>query len=135
MSEDQGRSVWAGWQLLDRQIVAHDDKLAGCVDDLELTVSEDGNDVYVTALLSGPGTLAYRLGHRRFGRWLREAHWKVARPDDDDDPVRIPFNFVADIGSHIQVALDAETTGSASLERWMRDHVVAHIPGSRHEPE
>jgi hypothetical protein len=135
MSQDAGRSVWAGWQLLDRQIVAHDDKLAGCVDDLELTVSDDGNELYVTAVLSGPGALAYRLGHRRLGDWLRRAHWKSGRPEAPDDPVRIPFNVVADIGSHVQVALDAEATGTASLELWTRDHVVAHIPGSRHEPE
>ena len=37
-----GRAVWAGLHLLDRQLVAHEGRLAGCVDDFELTPSEDG---------------------------------------------------------------------------------------------
>jgi hypothetical protein len=129
-----GRHMWAGLHVLDRQLVAHEGRLAGCVDDLELTASNDGNDLYVTAILSGPGALAYRLGRRRFGSWLRRVHGLVGAPDRDD-PTRIPFNVVADIGSHITLGMDVEEAGVASTERWTRDHIIDRIPGARHEPE
>jgi hypothetical protein len=76
--------MWAGLQLLDRQLVGHDGKLIGCVDDLELSGSENGEQLYVTAILSGPGALAYRLGLRRFGRWLRRAHDDVTAVERED---------------------------------------------------
>ena len=134
-----GRRVWAALQLLDRQLVAHEGRLAGCVDDLELTASEDGNDLYVTAILSGPGALSYRLRRRRLGGWLRRVHAEVATADppkaDPVDPTRIPFNVVTDIGSHVGLGIDAEQAGTASVERWVRDHIVDRIPGSRHASE
>jgi hypothetical protein len=130
----EGRRVWAGLQLLDRQLVAHEGRLAGCVDDVELTASDDGDQLYVTAVLSGPGALAYRLGRRRFGRWLRAVHATVASTGDDD-PTRIPFNVVTDIGADIKLGLDAEEVGIASAERWTRDHLIDRIPGSGHAPE
>ncbi len=129
-----GRRVWAGLQLLDRQLIAHEGKLAGCVDDIELMASDDGDQLYVTAILSGPGALAYRLGRRRLGRWLRRAHaW--AASGADDDPTRIAFNVVTDIGSDIKLGIDAEEAGTASAERWTRDHIITRIPGSGHAPE
>ena len=51
------------------------------------------------------------------------------------DPVRIPFNLVQDIGDHVTLGADRDDVGTASGERWFRDHVVAHIPGSGHAPE
>jgi hypothetical protein len=130
----EGRRVWAGLQLLDRQLVAHEGRLAGCVDDVELEVTSDGDHLYAAAILSGPGSLAYRLGRRRLGRWLRRVHSVVA-VGDADDPTRIPFNVVTDLGSEIKLGMDVEETGSSSGERWTRDHVIGRIPGSRHAPE
>jgi hypothetical protein len=129
-----GRTLWAGMRLLDRQLVTNDGRLAGCIDDLELTASEDGNELYVTAILSGPGALAYRLRARRLGRWLRRAN-DLLSSDEHVDPTRIPFNVVADIGSHVSLGCSHTDVGSDSLERWTRDHIVAHIPGAGHEPE
>jgi len=124
-----GRRLWAGMRLLDRQLVSNDGVLAGCVDDLELTASDDGSDLYVTAILSGPGRLAYRVGALRLGRWLQQVHAAVAAPPRPE-PSRIPFNVVADIGSHIELGCSNDEVGTASLERWARDHVVTHIPGA-----
>jgi hypothetical protein len=128
-----GRRVWAGLQLLDRQLLARGDEPAGCIDDIELSASDDGENLYATAILSGPGALAYRFGARRFGRWLRRVGADVAAVESD--PTRIPFNLVTEIGSHVGVALDADEVGTASGERWTRDHVIEHIPGSGHAPE
>jgi hypothetical protein len=134
MSTPTGRRVWAGLQLLDRQLVAHDGIAAGCIDDLELTASDDGEQLYVTAIFSGPGALSYRLNARRLGRWLRRVNREVA-VGDNDDPTRIPFNVVSDIGADVKIGMDAEAAGTASTERWVRDHVVMHIPGSGYAPE
>ena len=115
-----GRRLWAGLRLLDRQLVTNDGLLGGCVDDLELTASEDGSDLYVTAIFSGPGRLAYRIGALDLGRWLQKLHGAVdASPRPE--PSRIPFNVVADIGSHIDLGCSNDEVGTASLERWARD--------------
>jgi hypothetical protein len=130
----EGRRIWAGLRLLDRQLVARDDLNAGCCDDVELSRTEDGKQLYVSALLSGPGALTYRLTAHRLGRWLRRVHREVA-VGDDDDSTRIPFNVVTELGPCIKIARDADAVGSASTERWVRDHVIGPIPGSGHAPE
>jgi hypothetical protein len=129
-----GRSLWAGLRILDRQLVTNEGRSGGCVDDLELTADDEGNDLYITAILSGPGALAYRLGARRLGRWLRSAHHNVSSTDTPD-PTRIPFNIVTDISSNISLGCSHDEVGTATLERWTRDHIVDHVPGACHEPE
>jgi hypothetical protein len=118
----EGRHVWAGLQLLDRQLVDHDGLAAGCVDEL-----------YAAEIRSGPGVLAYRLHRRRFGRWLTRAHRQTS--PGDDDATRIPFNDVSDIGASIKIGRAVEEVGSQLTERWVRDHIIDHVPGSGHAPE
>jgi hypothetical protein len=130
----EGRHVWAGLKLLDRQLLDHDGLSAGCCDDIELTPFADDEQLYASAILSGPGSLTYRLGRRRLGRWLRGVHRQVAT-GDNDDPTRIPFNVVSDLGAAIKLGLDVTETGSHSGERWVRDHVIGRIPGNGHAPE
>ena len=127
------RELWAALNLLDRQLVDREGAMCGMVDDLELERSEPDGTLLVTAILSGPGTLASRLGAPRLGAWLRRA---ISAADPNaDDPVRIPFRRVTDIGSHISLSLDAADTATAASERWVREHVIGHIPGSRRAPE
>lgn len=129
-----GRTLWAALRLLDRQLVTNDGRLAGCVDDLELTAGKDGEHLYISAILSGPGALSYRLGARSLGRWLRRAHHDAA-PSDKPDPTRIPFNLVSEISAHIDLGCSHGEVGTASAERWVRDHVIEHMAGAGHEPE
>jgi hypothetical protein len=129
-----GRSLWAGLRLLDRQLVTNDGRFAGCVDDLELSTSDEGEHLYISAIISGPGGLAYRLRARRLGRWLRRFNGSQSATDNDD-PTRIPFNIVSDITAHIGLGCAHDEVGSASVERWVRDHVIDHIPGADHESE
>jgi hypothetical protein len=127
------RVVWAGLQLLDRQIVDRDGENAGNVDDLELTVGEDGHVLFVTAIHSGPGALSRRLGWARLGGWRERMHQRV-----DDELGRmspIPFERVSDLGSRVEVAADVEELPATATERWIRDHVIGRIPGSTHAPE
>jgi hypothetical protein len=128
-----GRHLWAGLRLLDRQLVDRRGRLAGKVDDVELERSAATGLVFVVALVSGPGGLSGRLGRTRLSRWLRRAYPCVA--STDGDPTVIPLRYIADIGNHITISLDHEQVGTASTERWVRDHIIGHIPGSGHAAE
>ena len=127
-----GRVLHAGLQVLDRQLVDRSGRLCGKVDDLELTEPDEQGRLYVAAILSGPGALLARTGHARLGGWLRRVT-AFTFPGDRDDAVRVPFSRVADIGNHITLSLDAEQVATFAGERWVRDHVIGHIPGSRHD--
>jgi sporulation protein YlmC with PRC-barrel domain len=129
------RRLYAGLHLLDRQIIDREGRYAGKVDDLELARDEATGQLHVTALLSGPGTLAYRTGHHRLGRWLQRVNLFVFARGPDADPARIPLARVADIGNHVSFAGDHEEVASFSVERWVRDHVIGQIPGSGDAPQ
>ena len=117
--------------LLDRQLIERDGRMCGNVDDVELELDADGR-AYVSALLSGPGTLAPRLAMKRYGDWMRRAHALV--DGDGEDPARIPLARVADINNHVTISLDHDQVGSVDGEHWVRDHIIGRIPGSRHAP-
>jgi sporulation protein YlmC with PRC-barrel domain len=129
------RELYAGLHLLDRQIIDREGRYSGKVDDLELERDEATGHLFVTAVLTGPGTLAYRTGHHRFGRWLQRVNAIVFAGGPDADPARIPLARVADIGDHITFAGDHAETAGFSAERWVRDHVIGRIPGSGDAPE
>lgn len=116
-----GRVLYAGLALLDRQLVDRSGRLCGKVDDLELTGPDEEGRLYVSAILSGPGAILVRTGHTRLGGWLRRF---TGGPGG-----RIPFTRVADIGSHVTLAMESEEAPSFGGERWVRDHLVNHIPG------
>jgi hypothetical protein len=126
------RKLWAVLDVLDRQLVDREGRFAGTVDDVELVAGDEGT-LFVDALLAGPGVLVRRMGGQRFGAWVEGfARWASPEPTD---PNRIPLARVADLGSHISVSLDHDEMGSFTTERWFRDHVIEHIPGSRHAAE
>jgi sporulation protein YlmC with PRC-barrel domain len=124
-----GRVLHAGLALLDRQLIDRDGRRCGKVDDLELDEIPGSDGLFVTAILSGPGALLCRTGHVRAGMWMRSTIASVF-PIGREDPVRIPVEHVADIGSHVRLGLDAAELATSATERWFRDHVISHIPGS-----
>jgi sporulation protein YlmC with PRC-barrel domain len=130
---DAGRVLYAGLSLLDRQLVDRRGRACGKVDDLELSEPDAEGRLYVAAVLAGPGALLMRTGHDRAGRWLRDVAARVF-PSDRDDPVRIPVARVADIGNHVTLSLEEEELATFATERWVRDHIVGHVPGSGHAP-
>lgn len=134
---DAGRVVYAGLRLLDRQLVDRNGVACGNVDDLELTRADSGR-LYVTGILTGPGELAYRLGWRRLGRWLREVNrhmWGGRSESSDHHPNRIPMDVVSGVDNHVTVAFDRDQIGTWSLDDWVRRHIIGHIPGSKHAAE
>jgi sporulation protein YlmC with PRC-barrel domain len=126
----EGRILFAGLHLLDRQLLDRSGRRCGKVDDLELGEPDAAGNVYVTAVLTGPGSLLWRTGHHRLGGWLRRLAAEVF-DSDRDDPVRVPIERVADIGNHVTLSLEAAEVATAAGERWMREHVIDHIPGAR----
>jgi sporulation protein YlmC with PRC-barrel domain len=122
------RVLLAGLHLLDRQLVDRDGRLAGKVDDVELTLDDRTGDLRVTALLSGHGSLLRRFGSRRLADWMEDR-----QQAEHGEHSRIPIDRVAEIGSAIRLGVAHEELATFDTERWVRDHVTSHIPGSRHE--
>jgi hypothetical protein len=134
MSADVPDELLAGLELLDRQLVASDARLAGKVDDLELEASdEEGALPVVVAILSGPGALAGRVGGR-FGGWIGALHRRL-HEDRDPRPARVPFEQVTRIGEHVELAEPQSALESNRSEEWARDTVIGKIPGARHATE
>ena len=128
-----GRVLEAGLHLLDRQLIDKDGRLAGKVDDLELTIPDGGGPPVVTAILAGPGALSRRLGGR-FGAWL-EAVANRLRDGDDREPARVAFGVVKRVGSAVELSVAKAELDTNRLEAWTRDHLIGKLPGAGDAPE
>lgn len=117
-------AIDGNFELLDRQIVDHDGEMVGKVDDLELEERDDGR-LYVTALLTGPGALGPRLGGA-LGTLVTST---CARLSGREGPGRISWASVASVGIVIELAVDRGTVAVDGFETWMRDRIIAAIPG------
>ncbi len=125
-----GRTIDGHLELLDRQILDNDGRMIGKVDDVELEQRDDGR-IYVTALLSGPGALGPRIGGG-LGTIVR-ASW--SRLSGRTEPARVEWSQVASVETAIRLAVGRTTVALDGFETWMRDRVVAAIPGSKVRPE
>lgn len=121
-----GKVLDAVLHLLDRQIKDTEGLVVSVVDDLEISLPDDGRTLeadaeapMVTHLLMGP-TLATRL----FG----------GQPPPER-MMRIPWSDVARVGTVLELRNRAEGLPVRWVEHWLRDHVIARIPGGRHDPE
>jgi sporulation protein YlmC with PRC-barrel domain len=123
------QSIDAYLELMDRQIVDHDGRLVGKVDDVELEQRDDGR-IYVTALLTGPGALGPRLGGALgtivTGSW--------SRLSGRQEPARVDWSAVAAVETVIRLAVGRTTAALDGFETWMRERVIAAIPGSKVPP-
>jgi sporulation protein YlmC with PRC-barrel domain len=126
-------AVDAGLHLLDRQIVDKDGKLAGKVDDLELTVPDGGGPPFVSAILCGPEALGHRIGGT-LGRWMQAAQARL-RPADQKGPARISFGLVKRIVEHVELGVSADELAVTQLDRWVEERVIGKIPGAEHAVE
>jgi hypothetical protein len=120
------RYLDAHLHLLDRQVLDVHGVPIAVVDDLELSEIPAGQEIppdtpapVITALLSGP-TLATRI----FG----------GRPPESR-MVRTPWVAIREIGVVIKLSVGRDTQDLFWTERWVRDHVIARIPGGRHTPK
>jgi hypothetical protein len=125
---EAGRVIDAGLELLDRQMIDVNERMAGNVDDLELTFSPDGGPPSVTAILAGPGALARRIGGR-IGTTIATIHERL-QESGIEGPARISFGAVTSVGSDVRLAVSRQHLEIYRFERWARDTIIAKIPGS-----
>lgn len=112
--------------LLDRQVLDADGVPVTAVDDLELSDVPFDADLargapapVIVSLLSGPV-----LGTRIFG----------GRPPASRRH-RIPWSTIAELGIVVSLNAKGDDLDVTWPERWVRDHIIARIPGGRHDPE
>ena len=125
---EAGRVVDAGLELLDRQMIDINERMAGNVDDLELTLPSDGGPPTVTAILAGPGALARRIGGR-IGNTIASIHERL-RESGIEGPARVSFGAVTSVGSDVRLSVSRKELEIYRFERWARDTIIAKIPGS-----
>jgi hypothetical protein len=106
-------SLDAVLHLLDRQVVDAEDLMVCKVDDVELTVFDDGV-LGVSGLVAGSAALVPRYGDDGFGRRLRD-FWRRLGPTeaDRDDPYRIDLELV----DHLDSAVKLEVGRDGALVR------------------
>lgn len=120
-----GRVIDAHLHLLDRQVLDAGDVPVTTVDDLELSEVPFDTDLagleapVIENLLSGAV-----LGTRIFGGRPPSSRWH-----------RIPWSALTELGTALKLDVAGETLEVSWPERWVRDHIIARIPGGRHDPE
>ena len=119
-------STFVAFELLDRQILDRDGQDVGKVDEVEFRLDEDGVP-YLTALLVGPHALGPRLGGW-LGRWVTGVAARLDR--ERPGPIRIPYEHVDHVDSAVWLKIRRELLPEPQLEHWLREHVIARIPGS-----
>jgi hypothetical protein len=126
MSRPPQRVVFAGRDLLDRQIVDVHDEPIGKVDDIELDAT--GSHVVARALLSGQIAWGGRLGGR-FGLWVASLARRLRGPDGHE-PRRFDLALVRRVGHTVVLTVPAAELPPADLEQWLDQHFVGRIPGA-----
>jgi hypothetical protein len=126
--------VDAGLHLLDRQIIDKDGLMAGKVDDLEVTFPEGGSSPpFVSAILAGPVALARQLDGR-LGRWIGSLHRRL-HGSASPAPARVSFGLVKKVGTSVELTVSRDELDVNRGEAWVRDTIIAKIPGAGHEPQ
>jgi hypothetical protein len=120
-----GRAYDAAFEILDRQLVDVQGRLAGKVDDLGFRFG--GAAAYVDTIHSGPGAIAQQVGGKT-GRWLAASYRQLR--EGRDEPSTLSFGVVAAIGPELTLSVDRDGLDVMTLERWVRDHFISKIPGA-----
>src|SRR2546430_13846523 len=117
--------------VLDKLLIDSENVPLGRVDGIVLVVGEYAQP-RVLQIESGTVTLARRLSTRwahrahRVSRWLG-LRWKR--------PVRIDWSKVDTVGRELTLNLRGEDSPLLTRDRWLRDHIIRHIPGNRTKKE
>jgi hypothetical protein len=121
-----GRILDAQVHLLDRQVLDVDGVPITAVDDVELSDIPFDTDLkrgapapVIENLLSGPV-----LGTRIFGGRPPASRWH-----------RIPWSSIADLGIVVALGVKGDDLDVTWPERWVRDRIIARIPGGGHDPD
>ncbi|HEU4962007.1 MAG TPA: hypothetical protein VFT56_16585 [Sphingomonas sp.] len=113
--------------VLDSQMVDRHDRQSGKVDGIVAELREDGRLVIV-AVENGLPEAVRRVSPRVAG-WIAALgrRWGVRK----GEVYRIPFAKVRRAGITVCLDLDADETPLLAWEKWLREHVIRHIPGAK----
>ncbi|MBN4000453.1 hypothetical protein [Nostoc sp. LPT] len=113
--------------VLDNQLVDRNQRKMGKVDGIvmELRDREPPRLAYIEV---GVTTLTKRLNPRLAGFVATIANKWGAK---QSEPFRIPWSKVRDIGIDVEVDVEAEATPALGYEKWLRNRIIARIPGGR----
>ncbi len=116
--------------VLDQQLVDREGTYMGRVDGVVLRF-EDGEQPRVDHFELGFTVLARRV-HPRLEKWVEAIR---RRFHVRETAVQIiPWSMVGEISSHhVKVDIDTYDTPAFAWERWLRDHVIAKLPGAGEE--
>jgi sporulation protein YlmC with PRC-barrel domain len=113
-------------EVLDKQVLDRRGQKMGKVDGIVIELRADGPP-RVAAVEIGSTVLARRL-HPALADWLLRLRRRAGV--EGEEPLRIPFGKVRDVGIDLEVDLDAESSAAFAWERWLRERIVGRIPGS-----
>jgi sporulation protein YlmC with PRC-barrel domain len=125
-------TLFIGFDLLDRQVLDSEGLPVGNVDDVELAVAEDGT-LTVAAILVGAQVWGKRLGGS-LGDAVSGLASRLQRRTPAG-PIRIPFPLVRETAAAITLSVSRDLLVEPELESWLREHLIARIPGSSADPE
>jgi hypothetical protein len=121
-----GHLVDARLQLLDRQILDDADEPVGIVDDLDVDDLTFGDDIApdtpaprITAILTGQVLATRILGGQPPRARMQPVAWRL----------------VSKIGTVVQLNPTEQPLDGLWVEHWLRDHLIARIPGGRRAAE
>ena len=120
-------SLYAGRQLLDRQIATAEGRSVGKVDDLELDLDAPGGPT-VTGLLTGQIAVGARF-RGRLSVWVTSIAQRL-RASGDLGPRRIDFRLVGSVGATVTLTVPHGDVAPADLESWLSQHFIGRIPGA-----
>ena len=119
----RGRLLDTRLHLLDRQLLDDAGEPVGIVDDLDLdgitvaaTISRDAPPPRIAGILTGQVLTTRIFGGQPPRSKLQPLRWRL----------------VAKIGTVVQLAPTDQPLDGLWVERWLRDHLIDHIPGGRH---
>ena len=112
--------------ILDNQLLDATNQNAGKVDGIVLEM-RPGEPARVHYVEVGPVTLLRRL-NRRLGNWFARIDARFGQ--GRGSPIRIPISRVILDSPSLRIDLAVDTLPVMALERWLRRHIVARIPGS-----
>jgi hypothetical protein len=118
--------LFAGRQLLDRQIEAKDRRPVGNVDDLEIDLDHPDGPV-VSALLTGQIALGARF-RGRLRVWVTSIAQRLRT--GDQAPRRYDVTLLQSVGASVVLNVPHGELQVADLEAWLSEHFIGRIPGA-----
>ena len=113
--------------VLDKLLVDRDNVPLGRVDGIVLLIGAEQTQPRVIQIECAMSTLLQRLSTRwirRAQRITRRLRWRWRAP------MHIDWSKIEQIGRELTVNIREENSQLLASERWLRDHVIRHIPGS-----